>query len=62
MKVRVQFCWCGGDKYVWRALIGGGLRIPASSNTWDRKTASEMLDLIEVETGLDRSSIRFVHE
>jgi len=59
MKVRVQHCWCGGDKFVWRALICGGLLI-ASDGKWTRKTATQMLDLLEVE-GLDRSTIRFHH-
>lgn len=59
MTVKVQFCWCGGDKYVFRALLCGGLLVRAEK--WSRKVASEMLDLIEVETGLCRKSIRFKH-
>ena len=59
MKVKVQYCWCGGDKFIWRALIAGGLRIPADGNEWSRKAASEMLDLIEKEVGLNRRDIRF---
>lgn len=61
MKVKVQTCWCGGDKFVFRALIGGGLRIPAGdSPKWTRKHATAMLDLLE-DSGFDRRNIRFVH-
>lgn len=59
MKVRVQRCWCGGDKFVFRALICGGLLVRAEE--WDRRVASEMLDLLEVEAGVDRRNVRFVH-
>jgi hypothetical protein len=61
MKVKVQHCWCGGDKFVWRALICGGLRIHSDGSfNWTRKTAAQMLDLLEAE-GFDRRHIRFVH-
>jgi hypothetical protein len=61
MKVKIQHCWCGGDKFVWRALVAGGLRIPSDgSYEWTRKTATEMLDVLEAE-GFDRRSIRFLH-
>ena len=59
MKVKVQFCWCGGDKFVFRALICGGLRVRA--DVWSRSVASEMLDLITANTTIDRRKIRFVH-
>jgi hypothetical protein len=59
MKVKIQHCWCGGDKFVWRALVAGGLRI-RSNGKWTRKTATEMLDVLEAE-GFDRRSIRFLH-
>ena len=62
VKIRIQFCMVGSDRFCWRALVCGGLRIPAESSTWDRKTASRMLDLLEIELpGVDRSKIRFVH-
>lgn len=59
--VRVQYCWDGGEKFFFRALICGGLRVHAPAGKWTRKVASEMLDLLEVEAGLDRKKVRFVH-
>ena len=59
MVVKVQFCHCGGDKFVFRALLCGGLLVRAEK--WSRKVATEMLDLIETETGHGRKSIRFKH-
>lgn len=63
MKIKVQFCWAGGDRYYWRALIGGGLRISVDSPqlVWTRSEASRMLDLITSEIRIDRSRIRFIH-
>lgn len=61
MKVKIQTCW-NGHYFLFRALIAGGLRVPAGDNaSWNRKIAREMLNLIETETGLDRRKIRFVH-
>ena len=59
MRIKVQHCWCGGDKFVFRALICGGLLVRPEE--WNRKVAAEMLDLLEVETGVDRRNVRFVH-
>ena len=61
MKVRVQICWCGGDKFVYRAVLCGGLRVSAPDGKWSRKVASELLDLIEIETGYARRNVRFIH-
>ena len=61
MVVKVQTCWKGGDKFCFRALICGGLLLRTKDCKWDRRVASEMLDLIEIETGLPRQSIRFKH-
>jgi len=60
MKVKVQSCWAGGDKFYFRALVCGGLRVRHDGSAWNRKVASEMLDLLEVH-GFDRSVVRFVH-
>lgn len=63
MNVKVQRCWAGGNKYYYRALICGGLRVRVEEGEhWNRKIASRMLDLISTETGLKRSSIRFCHK
>lgn len=63
MKVKIQFCWAGGDSYYWRALLCGGLRISADgSGRWTRRDATRMLDLLAVEVpAVPRLSIRFVH-
>ena len=59
MVVKVQHCW-NGHRLFFRALVCGGLRVYAES--WTRKTASEMLDILAVEIpNVDRSSIRFKH-
>jgi len=60
MKVKVQTCW-NGRHFLFRALICGGLRIRSDSGKWDRKTASEMLNLLEIELAVDRRTIRFIH-
>ena len=60
MKVKIQRCWAGGEKFYFRALICGGLLVRHDGSGWNRKTATEMLDLLEVH-GFDRSSVRFVH-
>lgn len=59
MRVKIQHCW-NGHYHLYRAMICGGLRIRADS--WNRKTAKQMLDLIQVELPhIKRSSIRFIH-
>lgn len=61
MRVTIQRCWHGSDKYSYRALICGGLHI-YTDREWCRSVATEMLDLIcmHVPT-VNRSSIRFNH-
>ncbi len=50
MNVKVQRCWAGGNKYYYRALICGGLRVRVEEGEhWNRKIASRMLDLISTE-------------
>lgn len=62
MKVRIQHCWGGGEKYYFRALVCGGLLLRVSEGEqWSRSIAKRMLDLIAIETGLSRASIRFIH-
>ena len=61
MKIKVQLCWCGGDKFVYRALVCGGLRVLAPDGKWTRSVASEMLDLIESNIAIERRNIRFTH-
>ena len=62
MRVKVQRCWGGSDRYYYRALICGGLLVRvADGEYWDRSVASRMLDLIEAESGHPRHLVRFVH-
>ena len=62
MKVKIQHCWAGGETYYFRALICGGLRIRVGCGEyWSRSVAKRMLDLIAIETGARRASIRFLH-
>ena len=59
MKIKIQTCWTG-HSFCFRALVCGGLRVPSETGHWTRKTASEMLDILEVH-GFDRRKIRFTH-
>lgn len=62
MKVRVQMCWCGNEKFVARALICGGLRVRAPDGRWSRAVAAEMRSVICQEVpAVKRENIRFVH-
>ena len=59
MKIKVQQCW-NGHRLLFRAVVCGGLRV--HSDKWNRHTAKEMLDLLEVELpDVRRQNIRFVH-
>ena len=65
MKIRVDACWGGGDHYYFRLaipgeLVLGGGREVVYGDTWDRKTASKALDLLEHVYGVDRRRVRFV--
>lgn len=61
MKIKVQTCWTGrSDNFVFRALVCGGLLVQTTDGEWDRKSATEMLDLLEIH-GYERSKIRFTH-
>lgn len=59
MIVKVQTCW-NGHGFLFRALVCGGLLIRSDDGKWSRRTATAMLDLLEIE-GFDRSRIRFRH-
>lgn len=62
MKVRVQMCYCGNDKFVVRALVCGGLRVLAPDGKWTRKVATDLLDILETHFPLvSRRNIRFTH-
>lgn len=57
MKIKIQTCWTG-HKFCFRALVCGGLRVPSEDGEWNRKTAKEMLDVLEIH-GYNRKNIRF---
>ena len=63
MVVRVESIWSGGDRYGFRlsgAYRGKHFRFQLSADSWNRRTASEALDLLDVELpGVARRSIRF---
>ena len=60
MKIKVQHCWHGGDKFSFRAVICGGILVYAYR--WNRQVASEMLDEIcRCVPHLKRENIRFIH-
>ena len=63
MKIRVQRCWGGNSRHYYRALVCGGLLVRVEEGeSWSRRVASELLDLLGVEIpAVSRSSIRFVH-
>lgn len=59
MIVKVESCWGGGDRYQ-RLTLPDGLRLTIQKEDWNRKAASEALDLIGVERPrVLRKSIRF---
>jgi hypothetical protein len=61
MRVKVERCWCGGDKFRFRATTPDGHRfaIPCKDgDDWSRRYAREMLDVLEDE-GYKRSNVRF---
>ncbi len=61
MKIKIQRCWHGGEKFSYRALICGGLLV-YTNDEWNRTIASQMLDLIALHIpGKDRKNIRFIH-
>jgi hypothetical protein len=60
VKIKIQSCFAGGQKFYFRALVCGGLLVRHDGSGWNRRIATEMLDLLEVH-GFDRSSVRFVH-
>ena len=62
MRLKIDMCWCGGDKFIARANVCGGLRVSAPDGKWTRKVATQMLDLLEVEIpSVGRRNFRFVH-
>jgi hypothetical protein len=63
MKVTVDFCWNGNNKYSVRLEHKNHSRIvvPVDDGCkWDRKIASKCLDAIEYNWSVNRKNIRFI--
>ena len=61
MKVNVERCWSGGgDRFTFRLTLPDGSREIVSGQEWNRRTASEALDVLESVYHLKRTAIRFV--
>ena len=58
MKVKVEACWDGKARY-YRLTMPGGARERINREVWDRKAASEALNLLENVYHLPRRSVRF---
>ena len=70
MKVYVERCWGGGDRYSFRCTVlpgrhgyaGHRVVIPSKyEGYWTREDASELRDILEMETGVNRDSIKIIH-
>lgn len=62
MKVKVEHCWSGGDRYSWRFTANGKDQTMMTSfgRGWDRQIATEALDFLERNWGIKRRNVRFV--
>lgn len=58
MIVHVEACWAGKEPYQ-RLTLPDGSRDRIERDTWDRKAATEALDLLENVYHLERRKIRF---
>lgn len=61
MKVRVERCWGGGNRYSFRLTLPSGAREHITGEKWDRAASIRARDLIEYNYGVTRSRIRFAH-
>ena len=59
MRVKVEQCWAGGDRYNFRFTLPDGKRESLPGYKWGRDVASRALDLLEHVYGLTRRNIRF---
>lgn len=62
MKIKVENCWAGGEKFNFRLTLPNGSRVlvPAPGGYWRREVAKRALDALE-ELGFERRTIQFVH-
>lgn len=65
MKVKVEGCWSGGEKFSFRLTFkdrwGRWHREGVSGQDWTRKIASEALDILESLYNIPRRTVRFSH-
>lgn len=61
MQVRVERCWCGGEKFTFRLTMPDGSREFVPGETWTRATAAEALNLLEHVYHVPRRTVRFTH-
>ena len=65
MRVNVEDCWCGGNKWKWRlefTVYGATVReciYHEEGESWNRSTARLAKDIISENYGVSVSSIRF---
>ena len=67
MKVQIERCWNGGDRFSFRLMPiqGGGVHIVCAGNdsgTWNRESARDAKDVIQRHYDVARENIRFVHK
>lgn len=61
MRVYVELCWSGGERFSFRLTTADGRRFSVSGDKWTRATASNARSLLAAETGRNRSAFRFIH-
>ena len=59
MKIKVESCWSGCDRFYFRLTLPHGGRERIEGETWTRETARRALDLLESVYHLPRRNIRF---
>lgn len=64
MRVRVERCFCGNGKWVWRLSAYGMKPVrlrDLNDGKWTRATATDARNLIELEWSVPRRNVRFEH-
>jgi len=61
MRVKVESCWGGGDRFYFRLILPDGSREHVPGERWCRKVASDALDVLENVYGYARGRVRFGH-
>lgn len=60
MKIKVESCWSGADKFSWCFTLPNGERAMVKKRwaAWRRSEATRALDVLELH-GVDRRTVRF---